>query len=324
LFSLATGRALTQVWPFVANLSPPPETERISLMSDTPTSPLLEVVVVTYLAEGLIGDCLESIERFAPPSTRVHVVDNASHDGTVDLVRREFPQVVVHPRDANSGFAVANNEVLRTTESEFVLLLNPDARLRAGVIDHLLSVLNSEPSIGVIGCRLITSAGEFDHAAKRNLPSPTDAAKYFLGRAIGRSLSNYTAPSVPEIGVGDVDAINGAFMLVRASAMAEVGLLDETYWMYGEDLDWCTRFRNAGWRVVYDGRVTAVHFKGATAGIRSWKLNYEFHKSMAIYYKKFSRDSRGRSAAVQAGIWAKFIITAAVDSVRRSCAKKVA
>lgn len=108
-----------------------------------------------------------------------------------------------------------------------------------------------------------TSPCGFDHAAKRSIPTVADAVRYFRP---GARDSGYLAPDVDEHGVGRVDAINSAFMLVRRAALVEVGMLDEGYFIYGEDLDWCARCRSAGWEVVYDGRVTTLHVKGATAG----------------------------------------------------------
>ena len=115
--------------------------------------------------------------------------------------------------------------------------------------------------------------------------------------------------------MGRVDAVNGAFMLIRTAAMRQVGLFDEAYWMYGEDLDWCKRFANMGWDVVYDGRVSVVHLKGGTSGgARSWKLNWHFHKSMAIFYRT---HSSGKNLAVDGAVYLGIIlrwITAVLQS----------
>lgn len=288
---------------------------------DAGTVPPLEVVVVTYRSADLISQCLGSVERFAPSGTVTYVVDNASTDETVGVVRRGFPSVRLVARSDNAGFSVANNVALRQVSAPYVLVLNPDAELAEGVVVHLIAEMDDSPDIGVIGCRLLTADGTPDHAAKRFIPTPLEAAQYFLGRLIGKRASRYTAPEVGEFDVADVDAINGAFMLVRKSAMDEVGLLDESYWMYAEDLDWCTRFRAAGWRVVYDGRVTAFHIKGGVAGIRSLKLNFEFHRSMALYYRKHSASQSAAVALVACAIWIKFAVTGASDGIRRALVK---
>ena len=283
----------------------------------SPSGTTLEIVVVTYASEILIRSCLRSAIAHTPDGTLIRVVDNASPDNTVTIVKQEFPDVVLSVRPSNAGFAVANNVALKHVQSPFVLLLNPDAELAPGVVDHLLTVMNEEPDAGILGCRLVTADGTLDHAAKRFIPTPLEAGLYFAGRLVGRRVSRYTAPSVAEFGTGDVDAVNGAFMLVRRAAMDEVGLFDESFWMYGEDLDWCTRFRKAGWRVIYDGRVTAWHLKGGSAGVRSWRLNFAFHRSMVIYQRKHASSSVALRALIEVLIWAKFIATASADAVRR-------
>ncbi len=288
-----------------------------------PTPPPLEIIIVSYRSETLIPRCLTSVQDYAPRSTQVYVVDNASPDDTVGVIRRDFPTVRLIERDGNDGFAVANNVALRRVVAPYVLVLNPDAELAPGVLDHLISVMDQQRDIGVIGCRLLTADGTPDHAAKRFIPTPLEAAHYFLGRLFGKHVSRYTAPHVNEYDLADVDAINGAFMLVRKSAMDLVGLFDEGYWMYAEDLDWCTRFRDAGWRVVYDGRVTAFHMKGGVAGVRSLRLNYEFHRSMARYYRTHNHSLAIAAVPVTTGIWCKFVITATGDLVRRAVQRKL-
>lgn len=282
--------------------------------------PPLEVVVVTYRSRDLVDGCLGSALAHTPPGTRVHVVDNGSTDGTVEHVRARYPDVAVTVRPDNPGFAVANNLVLRSVRAPVVLLLNPDCELHAGTVDHLLARLAAEPNVGVLGCRLLTADGTLDHAAKRMIPSPLEAARYFAARVVGRRGGRYTAPDLDEHASGDVDAVNGAFMLVRTSALAEVGLLDEAYWMYGEDLDWCTRFRRAGWRVVYDGTVSSTHLKGGSAGVRSVRLNYHFHRSMARYYRTHGGAPVPVRAAVTGAVWARFAAVATVDTARRALA----
>lgn len=283
--------------------------------------PPLEVVIVTYRSAHLITNCLSSVERFAPTGTVTYVIDNASPDDTAGVVRCGFPSVRLVERGDNAGFSVANNVALRQVTAPYVLVLNPDAELAEGVVQHLLAEMERSPGIGVIGCRLLKTDGTSDHAAKRFIPTPLEAAHYFLGRLIGKRASRYAAPDVGDLDLADVDAINGAFMLVRKSAMDEVGLFDESYWMYAEDLDWCTRFREAGWRVVYDGRVTAFHIKGGVAGVRSLRLNYEFHRSMALYYRKHSHSQGVVVALVTLAIWIKFGVTAVSDGIRRAVAK---
>lgn len=277
----------------------------------------IEAVVVTYGAAEYSLACLRSLSDHLPRPSRIHVVDNNSPDDTADRIATEFPNVHLVRNPENSGFSVANNIILRGLDSPFVLLLNPDARIEAGTIQVLLEFMESEPEVGVVGCRLLTADGDLDHAAKRHIPNAAEAVRYFVGKGLVRQRSRYTAPEIDEREIADVGAVNGAFMLVRTEAMRQVGLLDEQYWMYAEDLDWCVRFRKAGWRVVYNGSVTAHHAKGGSAGVRSIRLNYHFHRSMAIFYRRHVAESAlGQFVGVGA-IWTLFVVTACRNAIKR-------
>ena len=268
--------------------------------------PALEIVIVSYRCPELIVACLRSIadNPYTGGSTAITVVDNASRDGTVAAVRADFPDVQVVEMTDNVGYSAANNAALRRTTAEFVLLLNPDTEIWPGVLDAMVQLMCDSPRTGVAGCRLVRRDGTFDHAAKRSIPTVADALRYFRP---GASESGYLAPQVAEDGVGPVDAVNGAFMLIRREALHDVGLLDEGYWMYGEDLDWCTRCRNAGWEVRYNGAITTLHVKGATTGThRRLRQNVAFHRSMGRFYRRhLSGEHPGLDAIVYAGIGAK-------------------
>jgi len=281
--------------------------------------PQVDVVMVTYGRGDLVCSSLNALLSSSPANAvRVTVVDNNSPDGTPDTVASEFPAVRLIRRSDNPGFAVSNNQALALTTAPYVLLLNPDTEARWSTIEYLIEQLENDRTIGMIGCRLLLEDGSFDHAAKRRVPSPVHAMQYFVSRILGRKSGQYLAVDVPETGTGDVDALNGAFMLVRRAALDDVGGLDETYWMYGEDLDWCVRFRKAGWRVVYDGRVTALHVKGGTSGKRrSAKLNYHFHRSMAIFYRQHLASSNNAfiNSIVPVAIWIRFVLVQATTIV---------
>ena len=257
----------------------------------------LDVVIVT--SDGALRHmptCLGSL-RIAPytlGAMEVHVVDNASTDGTPELIASEFPEVRLHRLDRNAGFCVANNVVLSKTEAPWVLVLNPDTEVYAGALDHMVRLMDSHPAIGMSSCRLVQPDGTFDHASKRSFPTPLGALAHFTG--LGRSahaggrLGQYRAPEVDELAAGRVDAVNGAFMLVRQEALRDVGLLDEGYWLYMDDLDWCYRFKQKGWDVYYDGSVTVMHVKGGTTvrkRHRALRHNVAFHRSMGRFYRKF-------------------------------------
>jgi N-acetylglucosaminyl-diphospho-decaprenol L-rhamnosyltransferase len=280
---------------------------------------VLEVVVVSHGAEALLRRCLYSLQEH-PPSVdemRVTVVDSGSGDGTPDMVADEFPAVQLLRR-GNIGFSAANNLVLRQTSAEAVLLLNPDTEVYAGTLDAALARLRSEPRIGMVGVKLVTESGELDHACKRSFPTPLSALAHFIGfgrgEGAGPTLSQYRATHLDEDEGGEVDAINGAFMLCRVEAVREVGLLDEGYWLYMEDLDWCHRFWDAGWRVLYEPAGVALHVKGGSSPRRrAPRQEIAFHRGMGRFYRRFDAPQHNPllNAAVYTGIGAKLALSLA-------------
>ena len=272
----------------------------------------LEIVIVTSTGgRDLLQACLRSLDRYpASGGQTVWVVDNASRDGTVEMMASEFPHVRLEELDDNYGFCVANNVALRQVTSPYVLVLNPDTEMHEGVLDHMLAVMDERPDVGAAGCRLVMRDGTFDHAAKRSFPTPLGALAHFM--RVGRSerapswLQQYRAPELGEHEEGPVDSLNGAFMLIRREALEDVGLLDEGYWLYIDDLDWCFRFHRKGWGVWYDGRVSILHVKGGTTVTENRRARHRavpqtiaFHRSMGRFYRKFysgrNRCSTSRS-----------------------------
>jgi len=289
-----------------------------------PRSLDLEVVVVSHGAEELLRRCLRSLaEQPASGSMRVTVVDSGSPDATPEMVENEFPAVRLLRRD-NIGFSAANNVVLREDEADAVLLLNPDTEVYAGTLDAALARLRSNERIGMVGCKLVTESGELDHACKRSFPTPLSALAHFTG--IGRgddssaALSQYRATHLGDDEPGEVDAVNGAFMLCRAEAVREVGLLDEGYWLYMEDLDWCRRFWQAGWKVFYEPTGVALHVKGGSSGGRRRpKQEIAFHRGMGRFYRRFDAPEHNSlvNAAVYAGIGAKLGVSLGITAAGR-------
>lgn len=282
--------------------------------------PELEVVIVSHGASELLTNCLDSLRNHpASLPTRVTVVDSGSSDETPDMVERDFPEVRLLRRE-NIGFSAANNVVLKEVAAEggarLVLLLNPDTEVFEGSLDAALSRIEAEDSIGMVGIRLVTETGDLDHACKRSFPNPLSAIGHFSG--IGRlpnapeALSRYRATRLGEFEAGDLDALNGAFMLVRREALLDVGPLDEGYWLYMEDLDWCRRFHQSGWRVFYEPAGTALHVKGGSSpGRRRPRQEIAFHRGMGRFYRRFDAPENPGvvNLAVYLGIGAKLAVS---------------
>jgi GT2 family glycosyltransferase len=259
----------------------------------------------------------------------VHVVDNASTDGTADVIAREFGEVDLERLTWNSGFCIANNILLARTTAPYALVLNPDTVMFEGTLDRMVELMEQRPDIGVAGCRLIQPDGTFDHAAKRSFPTPLGALAHFTGLGPARRRRPPPGP-VPRDGARRARLRRGrrgqrAFMVVRRSAMEEVGLMDETYWLYMDDLDWCYRFKRRGWKVWYEGAVTAIHVKGGTTvearrrgRHRGLRHNLAFHRGMGRFYRKFYAGRRPLvDVVIYLAIGAKFLFSATRSTIAR-------
>jgi N-acetylglucosaminyl-diphospho-decaprenol L-rhamnosyltransferase len=275
-----------------------------------PSGARLDVVIVSYRCRELLRECLEAL-RSNPPSVamRVVLVDNASADGTVEMVRAEYPEVELIASPTNLGFAAATNLGARGGDAPFLLALNPDTAVTPGALDTVLAAMESHPEAAVIGPRLVREDGSLDHAAKRSFPTPLSALGHFTG--VGRrsgatgALADYTAPEVES---GPVDSVNGAFMLIRREAFEAAGGFDEGYWMYMEDLDLSYRLAEAGWVSLYEPDAVVTHIKGGTTrGGRSVRLNWAFHYGMYRFYRRHYAAERtwAVNLAVYAGIAVK-------------------
>lgn len=258
----------------------------------------LAVIIVNYNTCALLRDCLVSV--FASQgdfSYRVCVVDNASTDGSVEMVRREFSQVDLIASSVNGGYPYGNNVGLRhvgftagvSQPPRFALLLNPDTVVPPTALHDMLAFCEARPDCGVAGPKLLRPDGSLDLACRRSFPTPAVSFYRLIGLSrlfprsprFGRYNLTYLSPDV----LTELDSVVGAFMLVRGEAISQVGLLDETFFMYGEDLDWAFRIKQAGWKVWYNPAVTVLHYKEA-ASQHSDKARYEFYRAMAIFYRK--------------------------------------
>lgn len=286
----------------------------------------LDVVIVSYRSRELLRECLESL-RANPPSCPISVVvvDNASGDGTGAMVASEYPEVDLIASEDNLGFAAATNLGARRGSAPYLLALNPDTAVTTGALDTVISTLESHPDVGVVGPRLERPDGTLDHAAKRSFPTPLSALGHFSG--LGRrpdadgALAAYRAPDVES---GRVDAVNGAFMLMRRSAFEAAGGFDEGYWMYMEDLDLSYRLAQQGWLSWYEPSATVRHVKGGTVGgPRPVRLNWHFHRGMYRFYRSHYAPDRSwaMNALVYAGITAKLAASIAQSFARRSLAR---
>jgi GT2 family glycosyltransferase len=283
------------------------------------SEPLLDIVIVTAPGcAGYVEACLSSLRErpLTAGSQRVTVVDNASGDGTEQIVRA-FPAVGWRGLASNVGFSAANNIVLRRSGAEHVLLLNPDTEVRAGALDACVARLAADERIGIVGCRLVGRDGVGDPNAKRTLPTRAAALRRlsFADRALGAG--SYHTPQLAFADCGPVGAVSGAFMMIRRAVIESIGVLDEGFWMYGEDLDYCARARDAGWIVWYEGAAETLHVKGgASGGRRSLRTTVAFHRAMGRYYRRHLSSGGPLDLAIYAGIVLRLTLAAALSLSR--------
>jgi N-acetylglucosaminyl-diphospho-decaprenol L-rhamnosyltransferase len=294
---------------------------------------LLDIIIVTSTgARELLRDCLVSLREhpLKAGAQAVYVTDNASTDGTPEMVRDEFPEVKIASMEKEVTFSSANNYWLRRTSAPFALVLNPDTEVAEGALDRMIDLMRERPDVGMAGCRLVQRDGTFDHAAKRSFPTPLGSLAHFTGigrrPGAGPRLAQYRAPQVDEHGAGEVDAVNGAFMFVRREGIGDVGYMDEGYGNPGmDDLDWCYRFKQGGWKVWYDGTATVIHVKGGVTvetrkkrRYRSLRHNIAFHRSIGRFYRKFYAGRNPlMDIAVYAAIAGKFMMSVARSTIAR-------
>jgi N-acetylglucosaminyl-diphospho-decaprenol L-rhamnosyltransferase len=286
----------------------------------------LDVVIVSYRSRELLRECLDAL-RAHPPSgpMSVVVVDNASGDGTAEMVAAEFPEVELIASAENLGFGAATNLGAGRGESPYLLALNPDTAVTEDALDTAIEVLEAHSDVAVVGPRLLRPDGSFDHAARRSFPTPLSALGHFsgLGRRTGAS-GRLAAYRAPEVESGPVDAVNGAFMLMRREAFEAARGFDEGYWMYMEDLDLSYRLAREGWLSWYEPAATVVHVKGGTVGgPRPTRLNWHFHRGMYRFYRRHYAPERSPAlnALVYAGIAVKLAGSVVQSLLRRSLAR---
>ena len=274
---------------------------RPSTVDDRPSPAAdLAVIIVSYNTREYLGPCLEAVPAaLGALAAETWVVDNASPDGSANFVREQFPwaHLIASPR--NGGYAYGNNLGLRAAgfadrdggpPFRHALLLNPDTVAPAGSLEQLVRFLDANPSIGACGPRVERPDGRLDRACRRGAPTPLVSFYQLAGLAKlfprSRHFARYNLTYLPEDRQAEVDAVVGACMLIRGEALRQVGLMDERFFMYGEDLDLCLRIRAAGWKVVYNPEVRLIHHKGRSTRKSTDRMTREFYRSMALFHQK--------------------------------------
>jgi GT2 family glycosyltransferase len=284
----------------------------------------LSIVILNYNTREHLRDCLCALRAEGSTSlaggaieAEVLVVDNASGDGSADMVADEFDWVTLIRSPRNGGFASGNNPAVVRAQGEAVLLLNPDTLMPAGGIKHMLERLRMHPEAGVIGPKLLRPDGSMHLACRRSFPTPSVAFYRLSGLSrlfprsprFGQYNLTYVDPDLPI----EVDSVCGACLLIRRSVIERIGLLDERFFMYGEDLDWCLRTQRAGWTVRYEPGIVVQHQHGAASRKRALRTTYHFFRAMDLFYRKHyvNRYPPLVTGVVRTGIYAALALAMA-------------
>lgn len=280
----------------------------------------LSVIIVNYNVKAYLEQCLRTVfEALDGMPSEVFVVDNQSTDGSVEMVRERFPGVKLIANEVNVGFSRANNQAIKEARGEYVLLLNPDTVVGEDVFLKVVAFLDSRPQVGGLGVKMIDGTGRFLPESKRGLPTPRVAFFKIIGltRLFPRSkvFGRYHLGHLPENEPARIEILSGACMFLRKRTLDEVGLLDESFFMYGEDIDLSYRITLGGYENWYYPEARIIHYKGESTKKSSVNYVFVFYNAMAIFARKhFSRRGSGLFAAI---ITASIYLSAAGAIVTR-------
>ncbi|AFH59680.1 glycosyltransferase family 2 protein [Paenibacillus caseinilyticus] len=275
----------------------------------------LSIIILNYNTRELTLQCLESVYQSQGCSFEVIVVDNASKDDSVATIGREYPSVTLVANSANVGYSKGNNQGMRLAKGRYILLLNSDTVIEPDTLKIMVDLMDKNPRFGAAGCKIVLPDGSLDKACKRGFPTPSASFYYAFGisKLFPKSakFNQYQLSHLDPDEEYPVDCLVGAFMMVRKEAIERVGMLDEEFFMYGEDIDWCYRIKQAGWGIYYYPRTQIIHYKGASSRRKPFKIIYEFHRAMFLFHKKhFQRKySFVTNGLVYAGISIKLILS---------------
>lgn len=259
----------------------------------------LSVVIVNYNVKAYLEQCLHTVEKaIAGIAGEVFVVDNQSTDGSVELVREKFPWVRLIANQDNVGFSRANNQAIREAQGDYVLLLNPDTVVGEDVFRKVIDFMNAHPKAGGLGVKMIDGTGHFLPESKRGLPTPQVAFFKIIGLTRlfpkSRLFGRYHLGHLPENEAAPIEILSGACMFLRKRTLDEVGLLDESFFMYGEDIDLSYRITLGGYENWYFPEARIIHYKGESTKKSSVNYVFVFYNAMAIFAKKhFTARSAG-------------------------------
>lgn len=284
----------------------------------------VSIIILNYNTKQLTLSAIESVYRSETGYRyEIILVDNASTDGTVEAVRKNYPEVRTIVSPTNVGFSRGNNTGIRQACGRYILLLNSDTIMQPDTLEIMVRFMDEHPNVGASGCKIILPDGQLDKACKRGFPTPSASFYYAFGFSKwfpnNPRFTQYQLSHLDSDQDYPVDSLVGAFMLVRREAIDQVGLLDEDFFMYGEDIDWCFRIKQAGRQIYYYPYTHIIHYKGASSSRKPFKIVYEFHRAMFLFHQKHYKQKYNFfiNALVYTGITVKLIVAMIRNLIKR-------
>lgn len=262
----------------------------------------LSIIIVSYNTKEILRNCLNSVRlstKDAGYQSEIIVVDNGSKDESAEMVRKDFPDTKLIKNTTNLGFARANNIGIKASKGKYTLLLNSDTVIFSDVIPKMIEFMKKNPKVGVSTCRVELENGKLDPACHRGFPTPWASFTYFTGlekifpkcKIFGQYHQTYKDLST----LHEIDSCSGAFYFIRRRVIEDVGLLDEDYFIYGEDLDWSYRIKQKGWKIYFNPNTKILHLKKRSGryhpneAIKNKTTEY-FYDTMELFYNKNLRQ----------------------------------
>ena len=268
----------------------------VALSSARPSQVTASICIVTYKVRYLLRDCLNSLAEATRLDYEVIVVDNGSQDGVVEMLHSEYPSVEVIENEQNLGFTRPTNQAMRLSRGKYLILLNPDTLVQPEALDTLVTFMQDHPEVGICGPKVLNRDGSLQKPCRRGESRPWAVFTYFSGlsslfpksKLFGEYLMNY----MDEDQAHPVAGVSGSCMLVRRETFNQIGYMDERFFAYQEDADYCYRARQAGWQIYYLPQARIIHYGGMGGSrVQPYRSIYEWHRSYFLFYRKnYARD----------------------------------
>ena len=301
--------------------------KRAEIRDDVSETPVLSVIIVNWNGEEYLDECLDSIYRHTRDTViEVILVDNASKDNSLSLVRSSYPQVRIIENDANLGFAKANNVAFEHCRGKYILLMNPDTRILGDALSEMVEFMSEHPEAGISGCKVLNPDLSLQPACRRTIPTPWIAFYRLVGLSrifpTSKRFGRYNLGFMDPDSEMEVDAVSGSFLMLRREILKDVGYLDERFFLYGEELDWCLRVQRKGWKVLYNPKAEIIHYKGGLSKRNRIRSLYEFHRAMVLFHQKHFAGAliQPLNWLIFSGVFVRGIIAGFIPTAKRIAA----